>query len=391
MNISQRATDLAESATLAVASKAAKMKADGIDVVGFGAGEPDFGTPDHIKKACIAAVNEGHTGYTKPASGLAAAKEAVCTKFLRDNELKYDPSQVIITAGGKMAVYLAVQALVNPGDEVIIPKPYWVSYPEIVKLAGGIPVFIAGPEQNDYRISPAELDAAITDRTRMVFLNSPSNPSGACYSPDEYRALGEVMQDKNLVVLSDEIYDRLVFDGQQIISYAATSEAAYAQTLTANAASKTYAMTGWRLGYVGGPTEIIRTMAKLQSQMTSGAVHFNQHALVEALTGDQSSVETMRTEFASRRDIMHSRLNAMPGVTCLKPTGAFYCFPNVAGTFAKLGVDGSADFAARLLKQANVAVVPGVAFGLDQHVRLSFATSVDQIEKGLSRLGKILG
>ena len=203
-------------------------------------------------------------------------------------------------------------------------------------------------------------------------------------------ALGEVLQSRNLIVLSDEIYDRLVFDGQQIISYAAISEAAYAQTLTINAASKTYAMTGWRLGYVGGPTEIIRAMAKLQSQMTSGAVHFNQHALVEALTGDQSSVETMRVEFASRRDLMHSRLVAIPGVSCPKPTGAFYCFPNVSGTFAKLGVDGSAAFAQRLLEQANVAVVPGVAFGLDEHVRLSFATSVEQIDKGLSRIEELL-
>ena len=391
MILARRITELAESATLAVASKAAKMKSQGIDVIGFGAGEPDFTTPDHIKQACIDALQAGHTGYSKPTSGIAAAKQAVCDKLARENKLQYTPEQVLITAGGKMGVYLAIHAMINPGDEVVIPKPYWVSYPEIVKLAGGVPVYVQGDEKNDYKLTPENLSLVLTDRTRIVLFNSPSNPSGVTYTPDEVRALAEVLQGRDLVVISDEIYDRLLYDGQQTMSYAAVSEKAYAQTLTLNAASKTYAMTGWRTGYAAGPIEIIKGMAKLQSQSTSGAATFNQHALVAALTADQSAVETMRVEFEKRSHFMWQRLSEMPGVRCPKPTGAFYCFPNVAGSFAKLGVSGSAEFADRLLEDAKVAVVPGVAFGLDEHVRLSFATSMENIEEGLTRLAKFVG
>jgi len=386
MELSQRVTALAESATLAVSAKAARMKAEGIDVVGFGAGEPDFDTPENVKQAAYRAIEAGHTGYSKPTSGIPAAKRAVCEKLSRENDLEYAPENVIITAGGKMCLYLAIHALVDPGDEVIIPAPYWVSYPEMVKLAGGKPVFIQGSDENDYKLEPHHLREAITERTKMFCITSPSNPSGVTYWPDELRALADVVKENDLLVLSDEIYDRLVFNGQKSISFAATSEGAYKQTLTLNAASKTYAMTGWRIGYAAGPVPLVKAMGKLQSQSTSGAATFTQHALVEALTGDQSAVETMRVEFQRRAVLMYDRLTAMPGVRCPKPTGAFYCFPNVSGTFDRLGVTGSGSFADKLLEDANVAVVPGVAFGCDAHVRLSYAASMEQIEKGLDRI-----
>lgn len=390
MNLSQRVMALAESATLAVSAKAARMRAEGIDVIGFGAGEPDFDTPNHVKQAAYKAIEAGHTGYAKPASGLPAAKRAVCEKLARENDLQYSPEQVIITAGGKMCLYLAIHAIVNPGDEVIIPAPYWVSYPEIVKLAGGVPVFIQGAEENGYKLAPDILRKAVTDRTKMFCITSPSNPSGVTYFPDEIRALADVLKDHDLLVLSDEIYDRLVFDGQTTMSFAAAGDRAYAQTLTLNACSKTYAMTGWRVGYAAGPADVIKAMSKLQSQSTSGAVTFNQHALVEALTGDQGPVETMRREFQRRAVYMYDRLTALNGVRCPKPTGAFYCFPNVSGTFERLGVSGSSAFADKMLDEVSVAVVPGVAFGLDRHIRLSFAASMEQIEKGLDRIERFL-
>lgn len=390
MKLAQRIQELAESATLAVSAKAARMKADGIDVVGFGAGEPDFDTPDNIKDAAIAAIKAGHTKYSKPASGIPAAKQAVCDKLARENDLRYEPGQVIVTASGKMCLYLAFQTLLDSGDEVVIPRPYWVSYPEMVKLAGGTPIFIEGPEDNDYKLTPDIMRAALTERTRIVVLTSPSNPSGVTYDPAELRAIAEVLQDRKLIVFSDEIYDRLVYGDQKFISYAAIGDKAFAQTLTLNGASKTFAMTGWRLGYASGPTELIKGMCKLQTQTTSGAATFSQHALIEALNGDQGSVESMRREFEKRAAYMHGRLTAMPGVRCPIPTGAFYCFPNVSGTYERLGVSGSIAFSERLLEQANVAVVPGIAFGLDAHVRLSFAASMEQIEKGLDRIEAML-
>lgn len=391
MKLAQRVLELKESATLAVAAKAARMKAEGIDVIGFGAGEPDFDTPEHIKQACYDAIRTGHTGYSKPTSGVAAAKQAVCDKLARENGLHYSPDQVIVTTGGKMACYLAFQVLVDPGDEVIIPKPYWVSYPEMVKLAGGQAVLIVGREENDYKITPDVLRSAITDRTRVFVFNSPSNPGGFTYHPDEVRALAELLADRDICVLSDEIYDQLVYDGQKTFSFAATGEQAFGKTITINAASKTYAMTGWRVGYAAGPTGVIKAMAKLQSQSTSGAATFNQYALAAALTQDQSAVDTMRAEFQKRAAYMYGRLREMPGVRCHKPTGAFYCFPNVSGAFERMGVAGSAAFADRLLEGARVAVVPGMAFGMDEHVRLSFALSMEQIEEGLGRIQKLLG
>jgi aspartate aminotransferase len=390
MKLARRVMELEESATLAVSAKAARMKAEGVDVIGFGAGEPDFDTPIHIKRAGMDAIDAGQTKYAKPASGISVAKEAVCAKLARENQLTYAPQQVIITAGAKMAVYLAIQALIDPGDEVVIPKPYWVSYPEIVKLAGGVPVFVAGPEENDYKLTPDDLRTVLTGRTRLLLVNSPSNPSGVTYSPVEIRALAEVLQGRDLWVVSDEIYDRLLYEGQETLSYAAVSDKAYARTITVNGASKTYAMTGWRIGYSAGPHEAIKAMAKLQTQTTSGAATFNQIALAEALTADQAPVEAMRVEFEHRARHMYKRLTAIPGVSCPKPTGAFYCFPNVSGAFERLGVSGSGEFADRMLEEVRVAVVPGIAFGMDEHVRLSFAASMHTIDRGLDRIADFL-
>ncbi len=391
MKLSERVTSLTESATLAVSVRAGRMRAEGVDIVSFGAGEPDFDTPEPIKRAAVEALRAGHTGYPKPTSGIPAAKQAVCTKLARDNNLTYVPGQVIVTAGGKMAIYLAIQALVEPGDEVILGAPYWVSFPEIVKLAGGKPVVVRGDEPRDYRLAPDQLAAAITPRTRAVILNSPSNPSGVTYSPKEVRALAEVLVERDLVVLSDETYEQLCFTQEGTLSYGAVSDRAYAQALTINTASKSYAMTGWRIAYAAGPVELIAAMAKLQTQTTSGAATFTQHALIEALTGDQTQVGVMRAEFRRRGELMHAKLCAISGVRCPKPTGAFYCFPNVSAAYARLGVDGSKAFCERLLEEAHVAAVPGIAFGLDEHIRVSFATSPDQIEKGIDRIARFLG
>ncbi|MCO6438690.1 MAG: pyridoxal phosphate-dependent aminotransferase [Phycisphaerae bacterium] len=390
MKLSARTLNLEESATLAVSAKASRMKAEGIDVITFGAGEPEFHTPDHIKQAAIAALLEGATGYSKPASGLKFAKEAVCTKLARDAGLNYTPEQVIITPGGKMAVFQAIHAVIDPGDEVVIPVPYWVSYPEMVRLAGGVPVFVTGRRENDYKLTPDELAAVLTPRTRMVIMNSPCNPSGVTYNPDETRALANVLAERDLLVLSDEIYDQLLYHGQQALSFAAVSEPAFARTITVNAPSKTYAMTGWRLGYAAGPAEIIKAMDKLQSQTTSGACTFNQYALAEALAGDQTVVEEMRREFEARGNYMYPRLASMRGVWCPKPTGAFFCFPNVGATYANLGVSGSVEFADLLLERARVAVVPGLAFGMDDHIRLSFGATLAHIDEGLNRLEQFL-
>ena len=391
MKISQRIQELEESATLAVSAKAAAMKKQGINVVGFGAGEPDFPTPVNIRNACKAALDAGHTKYASPASGIPAAKEAVCSKFKRENNLEYTPSQVMITVGGKEALYLASMTLLDPGDEAILPAPYWVSYPEQIKLCGAKPVIIEGKESNNFKVTPEQIAKAITPKTRVLIFNSPSNPGGFTYTPDEVRAIAKLVADKDIIVFSDEMYDRLIYGNQRFLSFAACGPQNYARTLTFNAGSKTYSMTGWRVGYVAGPEPIIKAMAKLQSQTTSGTATFCHHALVEALSGDQAEVEKMRKEFERRAEYMHQRLNGIKGVTCVQPTGAFYAFPNVSGAFAALGVKGSLDFSAKVLEQAHVAVVPGIAFGLDDYVRLSFATSMEQIREGCDRLEKLLG
>lgn len=390
MKLSKRVQMLAESATLAVSAKAAAMKKQGIDVVGFGAGEPDFDTPVNVKEAGKKAIDAGQTKYATPASGILPAKEAVCSKLKRENNLTYEPEQVLITVGGKEALFLAFCALLDEGDEAILPVPYWVSYPEQIRLARGKVVPVVGSEANGFRLTPDQIAAAITPRTRVLVLNYPSNPGGFCYSPEEIRAIADVVVRYDLIVFSDEMYDRLLYGNQRFLSFAAARPETYERTITFNAGSKTYSMTGWRIGYAAGPKDIIAAMARLQSQTTSGPATFNQVALAEALTGDQSSVERMRKEFERRAEYMYTRLSAMPGVRCVQPTGAFYAFPNVSGTYRKLGVKGSVEFAARALDEARVAVVPGIAFGSDEHIRLSFATGMDQIQKGLDRLERFL-
>ena len=386
MKISQRVQNLAESGTIAVSNKVAAMRAQGIDVVSLGAGEPDFDTPDHIKAAAAAALNGGETKYAKPASGVPELKQAVIGKLARENGLTYTPEQVVASVGGKEALYLAFATLLDPGDEVIIPAPYWVSYPEQVKLAGGVPVFVNAGADAGFRITPQQLRDALTPRTRVLVFNSPSNPTGAAYSPEETDALADVLADTDVVTFSDEMYDRLLFGGRKFKSFAATSAHAYDHTITFNAGSKTYSMTGWRIGYAAGPVDVIKGMAKLQSQTTSGAATFTMHALAAALNGDQSCVEEMRVEFERRGRFLGDRLNGMDGVVCPEPGGAFYAFPDVSGTFAAKGVSGSTEWAGRLLEDAHVGVVPGSDFGDDACVRLSFATSMAVLETALDRI-----
>lgn len=391
MKISQRVQQLEESATLAVSAKAAAMQKDGIDVVSFGAGEPDFDTPENVKNACKKALDAGQTKYAKPASGVLPAKEAICSKLKRENGLEYKPAQVLLTVGGKEALYLASMTLLDPGDEAILPVPYWVSYPEQIKLCGARVVPIVGEESRSFKVTAQQIEKAITPKTRVLIFNSPSNPGGFTYTPDEVKAIADVVAKHDIIVFSDEMYDRLIYGDQRFMSFAAARPDVVDKTLTFNAGSKTYSMTGWRVGYVAGPDKIIKEMAKLQSQTTSGTATFNQLALVEALNGDQSAVEKMRKEFERRAEYMYERLNRIKGVSCVRPTGAFYAFPNVSKAYAALGVKGSLDFSAKVLEQAHVALVPGEAFGMDANVRLSFATGMEQIQKGLDRLEKLLG
>ena len=390
IRISKRAANIAESATLAVSAKAKQMKAEGIDVVSFGAGEPDFDTPDFIKDAAKEGLDKGLTKYA-PASGTLELKKAIVEKLRRQNGLDYQPSQVVISCGGKHALYGAFQVLIEPGDEVLLPSPYWVSYPEQITLAGGKVVELRGQEENDFKLKPEQIVKAINKRTKVLVLNSPSNPGGFAYTPDELKAIAEAVVHKDIIIFSDEIYEHLVYGDQKFVSFATLADGLMEKTVTFNSLSKTYSMTGWRLGYTAGPQEIISAMGRLQSHQTSNPVTFCMYAAITALQGDQSCVGRMRDEFAKRGQHMWQRLNAIKGISCIKPVGAFYCFPNVSDCYENLGVSGSAAFAAAVLDKANVALVPGVAFGWDTHVRLSFATSMEQIDKGLDRLEKLLG
>ncbi|MFA5238607.1 MAG: pyridoxal phosphate-dependent aminotransferase [Phycisphaerae bacterium] len=395
MRVSQRAKNVPPSATLAVTSRAKEMKAQGIDIVGFGAGEPDFDTPDFIKKAAIKALEAGRTKYTAE-SGLIELRTAIAAKLEKDNGLKYTPEQVIVNIGGKHSVYEAMQATLDPGDEVILPVPYWVTYPEAIKLAGAVPKIIQTDKQNSYKVTPEQLKKAITKKTAMLVLNSPSNPGGFTYTPEELKTIAKVLEGTEVIVLSDEIYEKLIYGDTKFVSFASLSKDAYNRTLTLNGLSKTYSMTGWRLGYAAGPLDVIKAMGRLQSHMTSNAVTFAQYAAIAALTDPAADeiVEKMRAEFERRGKYMVQRLNAMNGVECPESTGAFYCFPDVSGNYGRTingeKIGGSMDFAKALLEQANVAVVPGLPFGCDENVRLSFACSIEQITKGLDRLEKWL-
>src|SRR2546423_2175887 len=382
--ISQRAAALAPSLTLAIDSKAMANKAEGIDVYGLGAGEPDFDTPQHIKDAAAKALSEGFTKYTA-ASGIPEIRQAVADKFKRDNGLSYKASQIIVSCGGKHSCYNVVLATCQEGDEVIIPAPYWLSYPEMVKLASATPVILPTSDKTEFKVTPEQLRQAISPRTRLFILNSPSNPTGSLYTREEIRALGDICVEKNVLIMSDEIYEKLVYDGAEHVSVASLSPAHLEHTVIVHGFAKAYSMTGWRLGYLAAPEPIAKAIDAIQSHSTSNPCSFAQKGAVAALTGPQDHLSAWLAEYAKRRSFAHQRLNAMPGVSCVNAKGAFYLFPNIS----KLGLTSS-DFCARLLEQEKVAAVPGVAFGADQYMRISYATSMANIEKGLDRLEKFV-
>src|SRR6478609_2727924 len=379
MEISSRAAQLTPSLTLSIDSKAKAMKLEGIDICGFGAGEPDFDTPEHIKAAAIAALEGGFTKYT-PSSGLPELRQAISEKFAADNGLEYRPSKIIVSNGAKHSCYNAILATCEPGDEVIIPAPYWVSYPDMVRLAGAEPVIVPTSERNGWKMTAEEFENAMTPRTKMVIMNSPGNPSGSVYSREELEAIVEVAAEEDIYILSDEIYEKLVYDDAKHVSVASLSQEAYDLTITVNGFSKAYAMTGWRLGYMAAPEAVARAVDNIQSHSTSNPCSFSQKGAVAALKGDQQGLADMRDEFSMRRDYMFDRITKIPNISAVKPQGAFYILVNIS----QLGLS-SQNFADRLLSKANVAVVPGAAFGDDRTIRLSYATSIDIIKKGLDR------
>lgn len=382
--ISKRAASLSPSLTLAIDSKAKQMKAEGQDVVGFGAGEPDFDTPQHIKDACAKALAAGFTKYT-PASGIPELRQAIADKFKRDNGLDYKPSQIIVSCGGKHSCYNVIMATCEEGDEVIIPSPYWLSYPEMVKLAGAKPVIIATTDKTEFKVTPEQLRAAITPRTRLLVLNSPSNPTGSVYTPEQIKALGDVCVEKGVLIMSDEIYEQLLYDGAKHQSVASFSPAHYEHTIIVHGLAKAWSMTGWRLGFLAAPEPIAKAINAIQSHSTSNPTSFAQKGGVAALTGPQDHLPKWLAEFDQRRKFAHQKLNSIPGISCVNAKGAFYLFPNIAETGLK-----SSDFCAKLLEAEKVAAVPGIAFGADDYMRISYATSMGNIEKGLVRLDRFV-
>jgi aspartate aminotransferase len=378
--ISTHAAALSPSLTLAIDSKAKQMKADGLDVVGFGAGEPDFDTPKHIKDAAIKALNDGFTKYT-PASGIPELRQAIADKFKRENGLTYKPSQIIVSCGGKHSCYNVILATCQEGDEVVIPAPYWLSYPEMVKLAGARSVIVETTDKTEFKITPEMLRQAITPRTRLFVLNSPSNPTGTVYTPEEIKALGDVCVEKGVLIMSDEIYEHLLYDGAVHKSVASFSPAHFEHTIIVHGFAKAWSMTGWRLGWCAAPEPIAKAIDAIQSHSTSNPTSFAQKGAVAAMTGPQDHLPMWLAEFNKRRIFAYDKLNRIPGISCVNARGAFYLFPNISKTGLK-----SADFCARLLETEKVAAVPGIAFGADDYIRLSYATSMANIEKGLERI-----
>ena len=391
MKISQRAQSVPPSMTIAVTARAKELKAEGVDIVGFGAGEPDFDTPQYIKDAAIEAIQAGQTKYTAVA-GIPELRKAIVDKLKLDNGLDYSPDQVIVNVGGKHSVYEAMQAILDPGDEVIIPTPYWVTYPETVTLAGGVTKIVETDRSKGYCLTPELLKAAMTERTVMLVLNSPSNPTGAAYDKDQLKALGEVLKrHPHVWVLCDDIYEHLVYDGFTFRAFASVVPEMYDRTLTMNGVSKAYAMTGWRIGYAGGPAPLIKAMAKIQSQTTSNPSSVSQAAAVEGLNGPQDYIAMSNKVYATRRDLVVGMLNQSSGLDCATPQGAFYVYPSCAGLIGKTAPDGatigtSEDFASYLLESEGVAVVHGAAFGLDPHFRISYATSTELLEDACARI-----
>jgi aspartate aminotransferase len=389
MKLATRTKKIKPSPTLAVTMKAKALQKEGRDIIGFGAGEPDFDTPEHIKKAAIRAIEAGFTKYT-PVGGIDELKDAVINKLMRDNDLSYKRSQIVVSTGAKHTLYNLAQVLFGRGDEVIIPSPYWVSYPDIVLLADAKPVILNTKESDRFKIHPDELDKAITKKTKAVILNAPSNPTGSAYTLEELRVLGDVLADRGILVISDDIYEKILYDGLKFYNIVNVGEKLKKMTIVVNGVSKAYAMTGWRIGYAAGPEEIVSAMTEIQSQSTSNPTSIAQKAAVEALNGDQGVVDHMVCEFEKRRDFIVEGLNHIPGIQCMKPEGAFYVFPNVSALYGKSyrggKITNSTELSEFLLEEANVAVVPGVAFGSDDHIRLSYATSMDIIGNGLARI-----
>lgn len=393
LTLSRKAQAVKPSSTLAITAKAKELKAQGLDVVGFGAGEPDFNTPDNICNAAIKAIKDGFTKYT-PASGIVELKQAVCDKFKKFNGLDYKPSQIVISNGGKHSLTNVFEAILNPGDEVIIPAPYWLSYPEIIKLSDGVPVFVRGEKENGYKVTAEQLQAATTEKTKALVLNTPNNPTGMIYSEEELRTIADYAVKNDIYVVSDEMYEYLVYNGNKHISIASFNEEIYKRTITVSGLAKSYAMTGWRIGYTGSSEEIAKLMGSVQSHQTSNPNSIAQKAALEALTGDQSTVQMMLGEFDKRRKFMYEKMSALPYVSTEEPLGAFYVFADVSEALKKeykgKKVETAAEFARILIEDYNVAVVPCADFGFPDHIRLSYAISVEQIDKGLTRIEKFL-
>ncbi len=391
--IAKRMTTIAPSLTLAISAKAKAMKQAGESVVSFGVGEPDFNTPQHIIDAAKAALDNGHTKYT-PSSGLLPLRKAICEKFEKDNGLSYEPSQIIVSNGAKHSIFNACYAILDEGDEVIIPAPYWLTYPEVVKVCGGVPVYIDCKKENKYKFSAAELKAAITPKTKMLIFNSPSNPTGAVYSEEEVRAIAAVCEEANIFVLADEIYEKLCYNGVKPFSIAKCSEKMKDLTITVNGVSKTYAMTGWRIGYLAAPKDIAKAIDSFQSHATSNASSISQHATIEALNAPEAEIQEMVNVFDKRREKLLSLIQDIDGVKAVEPDGAFYVMLVIGGLFGKSYdgkvIDGSIAFADALLEAEKVATVPGISFGADDCVRLSYSLSEADIEEGLARIKRFV-
>lgn len=394
LQISNRCRSISPSPTLVIDSKAKAMKKKGIDVVGFGAGEPDFDTPEYIRNAAKAALDAGMTRYT-PSSGTLELRTAICEKLKRDNGLEYEPDQIVVSNGAKHSLFNICQTILDPGDEVIIPEPFWVSYPELVQIAGGVPVMVHGHEENDFLVSADDMKPYITPRTKAIILNSPNNPNGCVWPREMLEDIARLAVENQLFVISDEIYEKLVYDGEKHVSIASLGEEIKAQTFVVNGFSKAYAMTGWRLGYCAGPTNVMKAVGALQSHATSNPNSIAQYAGYVALSGGDDIIAAMVAEFDRRRKHIVSRINAIPGLSCRMPKGAFYVMMNISELIGAAQGDkvirSSTDFAELLLENAKVAVVPGLGFGSDMHVRLSYATSMENIDRGLDRIAQFVG
>ncbi|TWI58905.1 pyridoxal phosphate-dependent aminotransferase [Halalkalibacter nanhaiisediminis] len=389
MKLAKRVSTLTPSSTLAITAKAKELKEQGHDVIGLGAGEPDFNTPQYIIDAAVRSMEEGHTKYT-PSAGLPKLKEAIIGKFKQDQGITYTPAEIIVGSGAKHILYTLFQAILDEGDEVIIPTPYWVSYPEQVKLADGEPVYIEGLEANGFKVTAEQLESAINEKTKAFILNSPSNPTGAMYTDEELRELGEVCIKHDVLIVSDEIYEKLVYEGATHTSVAELSPELKAQTIVVNGVSKSHSMTGWRIGYAAGNAEIIKAMTNLASHSTSNPTTTAQYGTIAAYTVDDGSVETMRAAFEERLNGIFEKLVSIPGVTCVKPKGAFYLFPNVSEAVKLNGYDNVDAWVEAILEEEKVALVPGSGFGAPDNVRLSYATSFEALEEALTRVERFV-